>query len=130
MLSILFCIFFLSSIGSVCNKNPAIIELNDENFKTTTENNPYVLVEFYAPWCKYCKNFAPEYDKTANLLQKSSLNVKLAKIDAAKHTSIAKEHGIKGYPTLKLFKNGQCEKYEGDRDAWKIAEWIKTSIGQ
>ncbi|CAG9856298.1 unnamed protein product [Phyllotreta striolata] len=133
MLSMLFWVFFLALFDgresfNFFNSKHNILELDDETFKSATASNPYVLVEFYAPWCKYCRNFAPEYEKTANLLQKSSLDILLTKIDVDKHADVAKAQDVKGYPTLKLYKYGQPAKYDGERDAGKIVQWIRDNL--
>ena len=45
------------------------------------------------------------------------LPFKLTQVDATKESSLGKEHGIKGYPTMKWFVDGQATEYSGPRDA-------------
>ncbi|KAF5832480.1 thioredoxin-like protein [Dunaliella salina] len=91
--------------------------LTDSNFADTVANNKYVLAEFYAPWCGHCKNLAPQYAAAAKMLKEKDPSIVLGKLDATKETASAKQHGIKGYPTIKWFVDGQATEYGGPRDA-------------
>jgi thioredoxin 1 len=43
----------------------AVLTLNKENFKSTIENNPFVIVDFWAPWCDPCVAFTPTFEAAA-----------------------------------------------------------------
>ncbi len=43
----------------------AVVALNKENFKQTIENNPFVIVDFWAPWCDPCVAFTPTFEAAA-----------------------------------------------------------------
>ena len=47
------------------------------------------------------------------MLEKTDLNVKLAKVDATEHKKIGEKYEVKGFPTLKFFKNGVVSEYNG-----------------
>ncbi|CAN2389674.1 positive regulation of protein folding, partial [Pristimantis euphronides] len=102
-----------------------VLVLNDANFDTFIADNDIVLVEFYAPWCGHCKQFAPEYDKIAGTLKENNPPIPVAKVDATEAAKIAEKYDISGYPTIKIFKNGQPVEYEGSRTEKAIVAKVK-----
>ncbi len=64
-----------------------------------------MLVEFYAPWCGHCKQLAPEYEKASTELLADK--IKLAKVDCTEENELCAQHDVEGFPTLKVFRNGQ-----------------------
>lgn len=65
-----------------------------------------VLVDYWAEWCGPCKAIAPVLDELAKEYQGK---VKIAKVNVDENQEIPKKFGIRGIPTLMLFKNGNVE---------------------
>lgn len=107
-----------------------IMDLDKNTFREVTSNSPFVLVEFYAPWCPYCKDFAPEFRKADTLLQQQNSPVKLAKVDATAETDLAEQNGVRGYPTIKFYKYGYSTEYDGTRSANDIVEWLSSKTDE
>jgi len=100
--------------------------LNEGNFASTIQENPNILVEFYAPWCGHCKQLAPEWESAATQLKGKAV---VAKIDCTIEQDICKNEGVSGYPTIKFFKNGAPLAYNGDRTASGITSWVLRKTG-
>ena len=63
-----------------------------------------VLVDFWAEWCGPCKMIAPVLEEVA---QSHAGKVRIAKVDVDDNREVAAKYGIRGIPTLLLFKNGE-----------------------
>lgn len=92
----------------------------DLMFLSLSQRFPYVR-------CGHCKALAPEYAKAAKALGDSP--VKLAKVDSTVHGDIGKQFGVKGFPTLKFFKNGKASDYNGGRTEKEILRWLEKKSG-
>ncbi|WP_413724866.1 thioredoxin [Sodalis sp. RH16] len=81
-----------------------------------------VLIDLWAPWCNPCKTLGPTVEKLA---RKSQNKVLIAKIDVEKYPEIMKEFGVRGIPTLLLFKNkSEISRQLGIQSLGKLEEWL------
>ena len=68
--------------------------------------------------CGHCKRLAPEYETAATRLAKEDPPVSLAKVDCPANSALCQKYGVSGYPTLKIFRNGEVSAdYQGPRQA-------------
>ncbi|KAL5082360.1 hypothetical protein RYX36_010781 [Vicia faba] len=104
-----------------------VVVLKDNNFTDVVNNNRFVLVEFYAPWCGHCQALAPEYAAAATELKGE--NVVLAKIDATEESEVAQKFDVQGFPTIYFFIDGVHKTYSGQRTKEAIVAWIKKKTG-
>ena len=73
-------------------------------FSALINSDKPVLVDFFATWCGPCKMMNPELEK---LKKKVGNQASIIKIDVDKNQSVAGTYGVRGVPTLILFKNGK-----------------------
>lgn len=70
----------------------------------------------FAPWCGHCKALAPEYEEAATTLKEK--NIKVVKVDCTEEADLCQQHGVEGYPTLKIFRGlDNVSPYKGQRKA-------------
>jgi len=106
-----------------------VLVLDEKSFEGAIQSNPFILVEFFAPWCGHCKQFAPEYAAAAKALKQANPTVPLAKVDATVETKIAEDYGVRGYPTIRLFIDGRDQEYTGGRSEQSIVTWVLRKAG-
>ena len=105
-----------------------VIILEDHNFELALTTYPSLLVEFYAPWCRFCQQLAPMYAKAAQRLSLHEPPIRIAKTDATVHIESARKYNIEGYPTLKFFSSGVPTEYTGIKNEEGIISWLIKRI--
>ena len=84
-----------------------IVYVTDDNFEQEVLNSPNpVLVDYWAEWCGPCKMIAPILDEIAG---EYTGKVKIAKLNIDDNPRTPPKYGIRGIPTLMLFKGGNVE---------------------
>jgi thioredoxin 1 len=82
-----------------------VVALSEATFdKTISESTKPILVDFWAEWCGPCKMVAPILEEIA---QEYVDRIVIAKLNVEQNPNIAPKFGIRGIPTLLIFKNGQ-----------------------
>eukprot|EP00186_Timspurckia_oligopyrenoides_P002828 CAMPEP_0182443714 /NCGR_PEP_ID=MMETSP1172-20130603/2370_1 /TAXON_ID=708627 /ORGANISM="Timspurckia oligopyrenoides, Strain CCMP3278" /LENGTH=498 /DNA_ID=CAMNT_0024639071 /DNA_START=108 /DNA_END=1604 /DNA_ORIENTATION=+ len=122
----LLCIAVVVVPSGVSAAEEDVLVLTADNFKSTIENEPLLLIKFFAPWCGHCKAMKEDYEKAAAQLKGTAV---LADLDATTEEAIAKANNIQGFPTLRVYANGKYLKdYQGGRDEKSIVEYMKKVL--
>jgi thioredoxin 1 len=85
-----------------------------------------VLVDFWAEWCGPCKMIAPALEEIATNMEGK---VTVAKLNIDDNPKTPKQYGVRGIPTLMLFKDGQLAATKiGALPKSKLIEWVESVI--
>ena len=82
----------------------AAMNINFEKFQELLKADKPVLVDFWAPWCSYCRRIGPAYDRIAQQME----GVEVVKINIDEEPSLAEAEHIEVIPTLVLYRGGQA----------------------
>ncbi len=104
-----------------------IITLTDDNFENDViKSDIPVLVDFWAEWCGPCKMIAPILDDVAD---DYAGKVTIAKLNVDQNTVSPAKYGVRGIPTLLLFKNGElADTKVGALSKTQLKEFIDAQI--
>ncbi|RMG61269.1 MAG: thioredoxin [Deltaproteobacteria bacterium] len=83
-----------------------VLNLDGKSFDEVIKKDEPVLVDFWAPWCGPCKMIAPILEQVA---EEYAGQATVAKVNVDDHPEIAQRYGIRGIPTLILFRNGEIK---------------------
>ena len=99
------------------------VSVSDATFETDVlKASGPVLVDFWAEWCGPCKQIAPALEQISNEL---AGKVTIAKLDIEDSPTTPSRYGVRGIPTMMLFKDGQMASMKvGAMPKQKILDWL------
>ena len=99
------------------------VKVTDESFEADVlKADKPVLVDFWAEWCGPCKQIAPSLEQIAEELADQ---VTIAKLNIEESPTTPSRYGVRGIPTMMLFKDGQMASMKvGAMPKQKILEWL------
>ena len=104
-----------------------IIHVSDESFEQEVlQSDKPVLIDYWAEWCGPCKMIAPVLDEVAS---EYSDKVRVAKLNIDDNPATPPKYGIRGIPTLMLFKNGSVQATKvGALSKSQLADFLDSNI--
>ncbi|HTS53672.1 MAG TPA: thioredoxin [Burkholderiales bacterium] len=76
------------------------VSLTQDNFDQTVDENPMLIVDFWAPWCGPCRSFAPTFEHASD----KHPDVVFGKVNTEEHPELAGAFGIRSIPTLMILR--------------------------
>ena len=105
----------------------AALNISEQQLRQYMSEGKAVLVDFWAPWCGYCRRIAPMYDKVAKQYEGKLL---VAKINIDEEPELARRERIEVIPTLVLYQNGEAlGSLVAPDSKGKIEELISEGLG-
>ncbi|EGC39895.1 hypothetical protein DICPUDRAFT_93483 [Dictyostelium purpureum] len=123
-LAIFVCLLLICGVFAEEEKKTSVVQITADNVDSIKSGN--WLVEFFAPWCGHCKRLAPVYEELGAYYndELKGDKVKIAQVDCVANQGVCQKFEIRGYPTIKYFKDGEAKDYRSQRDKASFIAYI------
>ena len=103
------------------------VEVTDSSFDEEVLNAPGpILVDFWAEWCGPCKQIAPSLEEIASEMDGK---ITIAKINIDENPETPGRYGVRGIPTLMIFKNGSvADTKVGALPKGQLSSWVEENL--
>eukprot|EP00659_Diplonema_papillatum_P018118 gene18118-27904_t len=113
---------------AVAATNAALIELQSETFSQHLKHTKVLAVFYHVPWCSFCKQWSPEFNRAATELKALEPSVKVGTVDASKQSDLAEQMKVTSYPSVRLYLDGNWHsevEFTGERSAEALVELVR-----
>ncbi len=107
--------------------NESLLQLTATDYlsKLITSKTP-VVIKFWAPWCRPCRQMTPEYIKASNAFKGKVL---FTELNVDKYSDIAARYNVRSIPTMILFKNNKIiKRVSGSLDKNAIEAFVRSAL--
>lgn len=103
----------------------SIIAVTDDGFdQDVLKSDKPVIVDFWAEWCGPCKQFGPVFEDVSNNMD----NITFAKVNIDENPEAPTKYGVRGIPTMLMFKNGEVSAMKvGNTSRGDFENWINEN---
>lgn len=110
--------------SDVSSQLPNLTEMTKENFEDLIDNSKILIIDFWAPWCGPCRQFAPIFEEFAS----KNPDLQFAKLNTEAQPEIASSFGIMSIPTVGIFKEQHLLFLEAGLLPEEALEQITTQV--
>mmetsp|Transcript_23615 Transcript_23615/g.93623 ORF Transcript_23615/g.93623 Transcript_23615/m.93623 type:complete len:469 (+) Transcript_23615:355-1761(+) len=118
------------------------VSIAEQGFDAYLAENPYVFVNFFAPWCIWCQRLEPTWEALAEEVERindkagnegttgSTIDVDIVKVDCVANRNLCNAQKIQAFPTLRFFKDAKQYgiDYKQDRTVAAFVEFLKQKV--
>ena len=115
---------FIQHVNDV--RHPPVHALTPETFASDVAGGTDLwVVDFFAPWCGHCVQFAPEFTWAAKQLVGTA---RLGSVDCVAHQHLCSEQNVRAYPWIQAYLPGRSVKYSGRLWGQTVLNWVLSML--